>query len=137
VAGVEAQRLCKRLKTGAFVQLPGIPQPGIFNNLHDSPITSTIAEMSQYHANSFNTNSFNVLNYAVTDDRSQLLTWLSALDPRLRHQDIQERRVDNIGEWLMRTKEFRSWHDGSREGEGDKAVLFGYGDPGAGKTFIR
>ena len=93
--------------------------------------------MSQYH--SFNTNSFNNLNvwnnYTVADDRSQLLTWLSPLEPRLRHRDIQERRVDNIGEWLMQTEEFRSWHD--ENGEGDKAVLFGYGDPGAGKTFIR
>ena len=94
--------------------------------------------MSQYHANSFNTNSFNVShNYTVTDDQSQLLTWLSPLEPRLRHQDIQECRVDNIGEWLMRTEEFRNWHNESGEGEGEKAVLFGYGDPGAGKTFIR
>ena len=95
--------------------------------------------MSQYHANSFNTNSFNNVsnNYIVTDDRSQLLTWLSPLEPRLRHRDIQERRVDNIGEWLMQTEEFRRWHDWSGEGEGGKAVLFGYGDPGAGKTFIR
>ena len=69
--------------------------------------------MSQYHANSFNTNSFNVSNYTVTDDRSQLLAWLSPLEPRLRHRDIQERRVNNIGEWLMQTEEFRSRHDWS------------------------
>ena len=95
--------------------------------------------MPQYHANSFNTNSFNSVwnNYTVVDDRSQLLDWLSPLEPKIRHRDIQERRVDNIGEWLTRTEEFRSWHDGSGEREGDKAVLFGYGDPGAGKTFIR
>ena len=94
--------------------------------------------MSQYQANSFNTNSFNnVWNYTVADDRSQLLNWLSPLEPRLRHRDIQERRVDNIGEWLMQTEEFRSWHDWSGEDEGNKGVLFGYGDPGAGKTFIR
>ena len=39
----------------------------------------------------------------------------------------------------MRTEEFRSWHDrnGEGEGEGDKAVLFCYGGPGVGKTFIR
>ena len=96
--------------------------------------------MSQYHTNSFNnTNSFNHTwnNYTVADDRSQLLTWLSPLEPRLRHRDIQERRVENIGEWLMQTEEFGSWYDGSGEGEGDTAILFGYGDPGAGKTFIR
>jgi len=109
---VEAPRLSKRLKTPFFVQLPEIIQPSIFNN------SSTIAEMSQYHANSFNTNSINVShNFTVTNDRSQLLTWLSPLEPRLRHRDIQERRVDNIGEWLMQTEEFRSWHDESGEGE--------------------
>ena len=100
--------------------------------------------MSQYTIDnssfSNNRNSFNVQNvqnnYAA-DDRSQLLAWLSPLQPRLRHHDIQERRIDNVGEWLLQTEEFRSWHDGSGEGEGDKAVLFGYGGPGVGKTFIR
>jgi len=37
----------------------------------------------------------------------------------------------------MQAEEFRSWYEWSREGEGDNALLFGYGDPGAGKTFIR
>jgi len=104
-------------------------------------------KMSQYtidnSAFSNNMNSINVQNvqnvqnnYAA-DDRSPLLTWLSPLEPKLRHRDIQERRVDNIGEWLLETDEFRSWHEWSGEGEGAKAVLFGYGGPGVGKTFIR
>jgi len=98
--------------------------------------------MSQYTIdnNTFsnNTNSFNVHNYnVVADDRSPLLTWLSPLEPKLRHRDIQERRVDNVGEWLLQTEHFRNWHDSSGEGEGDKAVLFCYGGPGVGKTFIR
>ena len=101
--------------------------------------------MSQYNinnsdnclntTNSYNTNVSN--NYTVADDRSELLAWLSPLDPGLRHWDIQERRVDNIGEWLIQTEEFRRWCGLSGEGEGDKAVLFCYGDPGVGKTFIR
>ena len=97
--------------------------------------------MSQYNINnslSHNTNSFNVQNnYVASDDRSQLLTWLSPLDPRLRHRDIQGRRIDNVGEWLLQTKEFRTWYERSEEGEDDKAVLFCYGGPGVGKTFIR
>jgi len=99
--------------------------------------------MSQYHikdnANCFNTNSFHNVrnNYTITDDRSQLLAWLSPLEPKLRHRDIQERRVDDVGEWLMHTEEFRRWCHWSGEGEGDKAVLFCYGAPGVGKTFIR
>ena len=85
-----------------------------------------------------NTNSFNVQNnYVIADDRSPLLTWLSPLEPRLRHRDIQERRVDNVGEWLLQTDEFRSWNIRSGESEGGKEVLFCYGGPGVGKTFIR
>ena len=98
--------------------------------------------MSQYHindsANSFNTNSFNnVWNYyIVIDDRSQLLTWLSPLEPKLRHRDIQERRVGNVGERLLKTEEFGSWYHWNGEGEGDNAILFCHGGPGVGKTFI-
>jgi len=85
-----------------------------------------------------NSNSFNVQNnYVVADDPSQLLTWLSPLEPRLRHRDVQERRVDDVGEWLIHSEEFRSWYDCSGKGEVDKAVLLCYGDPGVGKTFIR
>ena len=101
--------------------------------------------MSQYpihdNSNCFNnTNSFNNVwnnNYTVADDRSALLTWLSHLEPRLRHRDIQERRAENVGEWFLQTEEFRTWHNWSGEGEGDKGVLFCYGGPGVGKTFIR
>ena len=70
-----------------------------------------------------NTNTFNVQNSYVADDRSQLLAWLSLLEPRLRHQDIQERRVNNVGEWLLQTEEFKAWYEGSGEGEDDKAVF--------------
>ena len=86
-----------------------------------------------------NTNSFNNVwnNCTIADDRSQLLAWLSPLEPKLRHRDIQERRVDNVGEWLFQTAEFKTWNDWSGESEGDNAVLFCYGGPGVGKTFIR
>ena len=99
--------------------------------------------MSQYtikgNTNSLNTtNSLNVQNYfTVADERSQLLTWLSPLEPSLRHRDIRERRVNDIGEWLIQTEEFKRWHGPSEEDKGDSAVMFCYGDPGVGKTFIR
>ena len=37
----------------------------------------------------------------------------------------------------MGTEEFRRWCGLDAEGKSDSAVLFCYGDPGAGKTFIR
>ena len=101
-------------------------------------------EMSQYTINDSSnclniTNSYNTVSnyYTVGDDLAPLLTWLSPLDPGLRHSDIQERRVSNVGEWLMRTEEFRRWCRLGGGGEYDKAVLFCYGNPGVGKTFIR
>ena len=88
------------------------------------------------NVNSLNTviNVYN--NYTIADDLSQILTWLSPLEPRLQHQDIRDRRVENIGQWLLETEEFRSWC-ASGGGESGDAVLFCYGDPGVGKTYIR
>jgi len=85
---------------------------------------------------SFNTTH---INPSVTDDRSNILAWLSPLDPKLRHQDVRECRVKTIGEWVLRTEEFKSWCAGTGSGraESDKPVLFCYGSPGVGKTYIR
>ena len=90
------------------------------------------------NTNSFNNNSFNTVphNCTIANDRSQLLTWLSPLEPRLRHKTIQESRAKGIGEWVLEIEEFRSWYTGSGGSESDKAVMFCYGDPGVGKTFI-
>jgi len=91
--------------------------------------------MSQPFSN--NNSSFNAnINFNVTDDQPNILTWLSPLDPKLRHQDIRDRRVAGVGEWLLKTEEFRSWYAGSERGESDNAFLFCYGGPGAGKTYI-
>jgi len=101
-------------------------------------------QYSSHNANSFNTNnSFNPVtvsnNFTVADERSNILEWLSPLDSKVksRHQDIQDRRVEDIGEWLLRTEEFRSWNAGRGGDESDKPVLFCYGSPGVGKTYIR
>ena len=93
-------------------------------------------EMSQSFSN--NINSLNTtVNLALADGRSNILAWLSPLDPKLRHQDIRDRRVENVGEWVLQTEQFRRWNADSARGESDKAVLFCFGDPGVGKTFIR
>jgi len=85
-----------------------------------------------------NINSLNTVNnYTVADDRSRILTWLSPLEPGLRHQDIQDRRVEYVGEWLLKTDEFRNWYASSGGGGSGNAVLFCYGDQGVGKSYIR
>jgi len=74
---------------------------------------------------------------SITDGRSQILAWLSPLGPGLRHWEIQEHHANGVGGWLLETEEIRRWCAGSESGEGESAVLFCYGDPGVGKTFIR
>ena len=113
--------------------------------IHNPSSTITYLQkekMSQSFSN--NTNSLNTVttvnvsnNFPVSDERSNILAWLSPLDPKSRHQDIREQRVENVGEWLLQTEEFRSWYAGSGGGESNNAVLFCYGDPGVGKTYIR
>ena len=105
---------------------------------------------------SFNNNSFNntiSLNNTISinnvcnvngsgsaderTERAEVLKWLSPLEPRIRHDDISAQRVDHVGDWLLRTEEYQNWFDGISGGEPDNSVLFCYGDPGVGKTYIR
>jgi len=89
--------------------------------------------------NSYN-NSITLDNRAITvnktdDEDNQIKQWLSPLEPRHRHQNVQDNRVDGVGGWLLESGEFQEW-SGSQEVP-KEAVLFCYGDPGVGKTHIR
>ena len=126
-----------------FHKIPSLSRNPRNSRLTPSPIIYNILirkgqEMSQLFSNniaSFNTT--NNINLTVTDDQPNILAWLSPLDPKFRHQDIRDRRVEGIGEWLLQTEEFKSWCAGSGRSEVNDAVLFCYGDPGVRKTYIR
>jgi len=75
------------------------------------------------------------VNKGIADENPEIMQWLSPLDPRRRHQDVRSDRLDGVGNWLLGTNEFREWR--SNEGGVDKSVLFCYGDPGVGKTYLR
>ena len=86
-------------------------------------------------------NVSNVLNvsnhYTAAEDRSEILTWLSPLEPRIRHQDLRTRRADNIGEWFLQTDEFQGWCDGAQQEGAEHTTLFCCGGPAVGKTYLR
>ena len=86
-----------------------------------------------------NISSFNTVvnNINAAEDQSKILAWLSPLNPGVRHQDIRNSRIEKVGEWVLDTEEFKTWYTSSGGGGPDNAVLFCYGDPGVGKTFIR
>ena len=94
--------------------------------------------MSRLFNNNYKSFNTTYINPTVADDRPNILAWLSPLDPKIRHQDIRDGRVENVGEWVLQTEEFGGWYAGGEgdESESDKAVLFCYGDPGVGKTYI-
>jgi len=71
----------------------------------------------------------------MADEKRQILEWLSPMAPRERHQAVRESRVDGLGNWFLGTSEFEKWHTG--EGQAVNPVLFCYGDPGVGKTYLR
>ena len=93
--------------------------------------------MSQLFSNNISSLNTTNFNFTVADDGPNILAWLSPLDHRLRHQDIRDGRVENVGEWLLQTEEFKIWCAGSEDNKSESAVLFCYGDPGVGKTYIR
>lgn len=94
---------------------------------------------SEYRVLNGNKNSFNISNSFnnnfVPDIRSEILSWISPLEPQKRHHDVRNRRLSGIGDWLQDTTDFQKWrndHD-----DPFKATLFCYGAPGVGKTFMR
>ena len=73
----------------------------------------------------------------MADEKSEILAWLSPLEPQSRHEDIRTRRIAEVGEWLLHTEEYRKWSGGTGEAKCDSPALFCYGGPGVGKTYIR
>jgi len=97
----------------------------------------------QYRHFAANTNSFNNINsfnnvnpflYHI-EDEEEILKWLSPLEPKRRHQDVQTDRLDRVGNWILEVNEFRKWRD--EEDGCVEPVLFCSGNPGVGKTYVR
>jgi len=80
-------------------------------------------------------NVWNNCEILMADEKRQILEWLSPMAPRERHQAVRDGRVDGVGNWFLGTSEFEKWRTG--EDETVNPVLFCYGDPGVGKTFLR
>lgn len=63
---------------------------------------------------------------------AQFLDWLPTLHYQEKHLEIESRRFQGSGQWLLDDHTFRSWcEDGS-----SNPTLFCHGGPGVGKTFL-
>ena len=93
---------------------------------------------SGYQLVTGNINSFNTIvnfNTEIDHEGQKVLQWLSPLEPQQRHQGVRTDRLDGVGNWILETSDFRNWRDG--EDSCVKPVLFCYGNPGVGKTYVR
>ena len=96
------------------------------NNVHGSSNTN-FANVS----NSYN----HTINVRLSEESARIQAWLSPLEPHARHQDVGNRRLDGVGEWVLRRNEFESWR-ASQDSSVNRTLLC-YGNQGAGKTYIR
>ena len=81
-------------------------------------------------------NSYNhTINVGVSEESLRIQAWLSPLEPCARHQDVRNRRMDGVGEWVLQRNEFESWRE-SQDSPVNPTLLC-YGSEGAGKTYIR
>jgi len=87
------------------------------------------------NVNSFNGNNIVNLVTEIDAEARQILQWLSPLEPQQRHHSVRIDRLDGVGSWVLETVEFRKWSD--KEGGCVEPVLFCYGNPGVGKTYLR
>jgi len=80
-------------------------------------------------------NSYNNIKVGIDEETLQIHEWLSPLEPHKRHQDVRNRRVDGVGEWVLQRSEFESWRE-SQDGLANPTLLC-CGAQGVGKTYIR
>jgi hypothetical protein len=66
-------------------------------------------------------------------DLSRLLGHLPPLPYRERHRDLQLRRMEGAGQWILDTPEFVLWREGTRHQDN---TIWCNGQPGAGKTYL-
>ena len=92
---------------------------------------------SGYQQVTGNINSFNIINFntEIDAERREIMQWLSPLEPQQRHQGVRTDRLNGVGNWVLETNEFRKWRDA--EDGCVESVLFCYGNPGVGKTYLR
>jgi len=118
-------------QTDSFMRLQKRPHLSSVPKGLEWPTNSTIqiynivrSEVEKSQSFSHDIKSFNttVSNITVADDRSNIPSRLSPPEPRLRHQDIQERTVGNVGEWFLQTEQYKNWY--ARSGQVNSMTQF-------------
>jgi len=110
-------------------------QFGISHTRTDTSMTNSVHGNSNTNFANVSNCYNNIINMGTNEESLRIQEWLSPLEPGRRHQDVRNRRLDSVGDWVLQTDEFMSWCR-SRDGSDDRALRC-YGGQGVGKTYIR
>ena len=108
---------------------------GISHSRADNNTTNNVLGNSNTNFANVSNNYNNTINIGLSEESSRIQAWLSPLEPDARNQDVRNRRLDGVGDWVLQKNEFESWCE-SQDASMDPTLLC-YGDQGVGKTYIR
>ncbi len=69
----------------------------------------------------------------LSQERSEVLDWISKLNHEQKHHYVRLPRVEGTGEWLLEMEDFERWRD---EPNLHSRVLWCHGIPGSGKSVL-
>jgi len=108
---------------------------GISNTRADNNTSNSIHGDSNQNIGNVLNSYNNIINVGTSEESLRIQAWLSPLEPHARHEDMRNRRLDGVGDWVLEKTELVSWCK-NQDGSGSPTLLC-YGDQGVGKTYIR
>jgi len=108
---------------------------GISNTRADNNTSNSIHGDSNKNVGNVLNSYNNIINVGTSEESLRIQGWLSPHEPHARHEDVRNRRLDGVGDWVLKKNEFESWRN-NQNGSGSPTLLC-YGDQGVGKTYIR
>lgn len=67
-----------------------------------------------------------------SQERREILNWVSSFDHEKRHLEAKDPRVENTGNWIIEDSSFERWRDNTSSTN----VIWCHGLPGSGKTVL-
>ena len=84
----------------------GPSQYGISNTRADHNMSNSIHGHSNQNVGNMSNCYNNTINVGASEESLRIQAWLSPLEPCRRHQDVRNRRLDGVGDWILQRNEF-------------------------------
>ena len=97
-------------------------QYGISHNRTDNNFTNNVHGSSNTNFANVSNSYNHTINVGLSEESARIQAWLSPLEPHARHQDVRNRRLDGVGDWVLQKNEFESWRE-SEESSVNRTLL--------------